>query len=93
MSLIANLSKRHLNHYTYLVPKISNIKHKRFESLLYKSGWELKRQNGSHKIFHHKEYTETIVVPYHLGKDVPPYVINDFLRTHKLTEKEFLNII
>jgi predicted RNA binding protein YcfA (HicA-like mRNA interferase family) len=38
---------------------------------LKKAGWRQIRQNGSHKILRNDHSPETIVLPYHRGKEVP----------------------
>ncbi len=48
--------------------------------LLKKNRWYEVRQKGSHKILRHDENDETIVLPYHRGKEVPSGTANKILK-------------
>lgn len=47
---------------------------------LKKAGWRQIRQKGSHKILRNEESPETIVLPYHRGKEVPTGTANRILK-------------
>lgn len=47
---------------------------------LKKAGWYEVRQKGSHKILRNKSSIETIVFPYHRGKEVPTGTANRILK-------------
>jgi len=48
--------------------------------LLKKNKWYEVRQKGSHKILRHDENEQTIVLPYHRGKEVPTGIANKILK-------------
>jgi len=39
--------------------------------MIKKNGWREVRQKGSHKIMRKEASSETIIFPYHRGKEVP----------------------
>ena len=47
---------------------------------LKKAGWRQIRQKGSHKILRNEGSPETIVLPYHRGKEVPTGTANRILK-------------
>lgn len=47
---------------------------------LKKAGWREIRQKGSHKILRNEKSSETIVLPYHRGKEVPTGTANRILK-------------
>jgi len=47
---------------------------------LKKVGWYQVRQKGSHKILRSDKSSETIVLPYHRGKEVPTGTANRILK-------------
>jgi len=48
--------------------------------LLKKNKWYEVRQKGSHKILRHNEMQETIILPYHRGKEVPKGLASKILK-------------
>lgn len=47
---------------------------------LKKVGWRQIRQKGSHKILRKETSTETIVFPYHRGKEIPTGTANRIMK-------------
>jgi predicted RNA binding protein YcfA (HicA-like mRNA interferase family) len=47
---------------------------------LKKNGWKEVRQKGSHKILRKEGNTNTIVFPYHRGKEVPTGTAKSILK-------------
>ena len=47
---------------------------------LKKAGWKEVRQKGSHKILRKENNQETIVLPYHRGKEVPTGTANRIMK-------------
>jgi predicted RNA binding protein YcfA (HicA-like mRNA interferase family) len=47
---------------------------------LKKAGWKEVRQRGSHKVLKKDGRKETIVLPYHRGKEVPTGTCNRILK-------------
>jgi predicted RNA binding protein YcfA (HicA-like mRNA interferase family) len=48
--------------------------------ILQKDGWYEIRQKGSHKILRKQETEETIIFPYHRGKEIPTGTCNRILK-------------
>jgi predicted RNA binding protein YcfA (HicA-like mRNA interferase family) len=47
---------------------------------LKKAGWRQIRQKGSHKILRNEDSPETIVFPYHRGKEIPTGTANRIMK-------------
>lgn len=47
---------------------------------LKKAGWRQIRQKGSHKILRRGDSPETIVFPYHRGKEIPTGTANRIMK-------------
>jgi len=47
---------------------------------LKKAGWRQIRQKGSHKILRNEKSKETIVFPYHRGKEIPTGTANRIMK-------------
>ena len=56
--------------------------------VLEKSGFQLVRQSGSHKIFKNEE-GKRATVPFHTGRILHPKVLRSVLREANLTNEEF----
>ena len=48
--------------------------------MLKKDGWKEIRQKGSHKILRKESSSETIVFPYHGGKEIPTGTANRIMK-------------
>jgi len=48
--------------------------------MLKKDGWKEIRQKGSHKILRKESSSETIVFPYHGGKEIPTGIANGIMK-------------
>ena len=62
-------------------------------SILYKAGFRLAGQKGSHiKLKHHLDPRKIVTVPFH-NKDVPRKTLMSILKQAGLTVKEFLKLL
>jgi predicted RNA binding protein YcfA (HicA-like mRNA interferase family) len=44
------------------------------------NGWYVHRQTGSHMHFRHPEKPNTVIVPYHAGKEIPSGLAHKLLK-------------
>lgn len=65
-----------------------NYSLKNLISLLEHKGYELRRVNGSHHIFYHKELKKVVVVPVHGNKDIPKGTFMSILRQAGISKDE-----
>ena len=65
-----------------------NYSPKNLISLLEHKGYELRRVNGSHHIFYHKELKKVVVVPVHGNKDIPTGTFMSILRQAGISKDE-----
>ncbi|PKL40307.1 MAG: type II toxin-antitoxin system HicA family toxin [Candidatus Riflebacteria bacterium HGW-Riflebacteria-1] len=59
---------------------------------LNKNGYNLNRQEGSHKIFRHPVYGRA-TVPDHAGKTIHPKIIKEIMVSMGLTLEKFLSLL
>ncbi len=69
--------------------KLPVIDAKTFEKLLFKLGFEIKRQKGSHVFYRHPDNRYT-TLPHHKGRDIGRSLIRQILREIKLAPEEFI---
>ncbi|MCL4392768.1 type II toxin-antitoxin system HicA family toxin [Patescibacteria group bacterium] len=67
---------------------ISLLKPKEVEKILLKNGFYIKRQTGSHRIYHNNELNAIVVVPFH-SKDIPKGTLGNIIKQSKLYYKHF----
>ncbi|MEO8512912.1 MAG: type II toxin-antitoxin system HicA family toxin [Ignavibacteria bacterium] len=60
------------------MPKIPRLKASEAESMLLKSGFELIRTKGSHRIYQRKN--QRITIPFHSGKILHPKIVKQVLK-------------
>lgn len=60
------------------------------EKILLSKDFYLKRQTGSHRIYHHAETKATVVVPFHT-QDIPAGTLRSIVQQSRLETKEFLS--
>lgn len=65
---------------------------KTFEKLLFKIGFTIKRQKGSHVFYRHPDGRYT-TLSHHQGRDIGRSLIRQILREIKLTPDEFIEEI
>lgn len=61
---------------------------KEVEKALRGKGFFLKRQTGSHRIYHHSVTKATVVVPFH-SRDLPRGTLRSIIQQSKLQPSEF----
>lgn len=71
------------------MPKFPSVRPKDIEKLLRKSGFILKRQTGSHRIYFNLKLDKTVVVPFH-SREIPQGTIRSIVKQSGLPEKVFL---
>lgn len=68
--------------------KLPSFKPRDLEKILFKNGFIIKRQTGSHRIYHHFKTEKTTVIPYH-SKDIPQGTLRSIIKQTGLEEKIF----
>lgn len=69
--------------------KLPSFKPRDLEKILLKNGFVVKRQTGSHRIYHNFKTEKTTVVPFH-SKDIPQGTLRSIIKQTGLEEKIFL---
>lgn len=72
--------------------KIPQIRPKELIKILEKSGFELRRQTGSHAVFRHPETKNMAIVPVH-AKDIKRGLLFGILRQAGISQEEFLKLL
>ncbi len=70
------------------MPKYPPLKPKEVEKIILRNDFSLKRQTGSHRIYHNPLTKATVVVPFH-SKDIPPGTLRSIIQQSKLEMSEF----
>lgn len=68
--------------------KLPSFKPRDLEKILLKNGFIIKRQTGSHRIYHNFKTAKTTVVPFH-SKDIPQGTLRSIIKQTGLEEKIF----
>jgi predicted RNA binding protein YcfA (HicA-like mRNA interferase family) len=71
------------------MPQLPAITARTMIRFLISSGFELKRQKGSHKFFAHPD-GRTATVPDHPGEDLGPGLLRKILNDIEVTREDFL---
>lgn len=69
--------------------KFPSFKPRDIERILVNNGFELKRQSGSHRVYHSQKTEKTTIVPFH-SKDIPSGTIRSIIKQSGLNESIFL---
>lgn len=69
--------------------KLPSFKPRDLERILLKNGFIIKRQTGSHRIYHNFKIEKTTVIPYH-SKDIPQGTLRSIIKQTGLNEEIFL---
>jgi len=64
---------------------------KKFEKFVLFVGCHFKRQSGDHRIYGREDLKRPVVFP--ADKEVPVFIIKNNLRTLRMSDEEYLNII
>jgi len=65
------------------------VRFREMESVLFRLGFELVRQKGSHVFYRHPD-GRTTTVPNHPGRDLARPLVREILREIKMTQEQFL---
>ena len=69
--------------------KLPSFKPRDLEKILLKNGFVVKRQTGSHRVYHNFKSEKTTVVPFH-SKDIPQGTLRSIIKQTGLNENIFL---
>lgn len=68
--------------------KFPSFKPRDLEKILLKNGFVIKRQTGSHRIYHNFKTEKTTVIPYH-SKDIAQGTVRSIIKQSGLNEDKF----
>lgn len=68
--------------------KLPTFKPKEVEKILLKHGFYIKRQSGSHRIYHNLKSDSIVVIPFH-SRDIAKGTLKNIIKQSKLTIEEF----
>jgi len=68
--------------------KFPSFKPRNLEKILLKNGFVIKRQTGSHRIYHNSKTEKTTVIPYH-SKDIAQGTVRSIIKQSGLNEDKF----
>lgn len=68
--------------------KLPSFRPRDLEKILLKNGFIIKRQTGSHRIYHNFKTDKTTVIPYH-SKDVARGTVKSIIKQSGLNEDRF----
>jgi len=71
------------------MPNLPSFKPREIEKILLANKFYLKRQTGSHKIYHHMETNAITIVPFH-SRDIAKGTVRSIIRQSKLSLEKFL---
>ncbi len=69
--------------------KLPSFKPRDLEKILLKNGFIIKRQTGSHRVYHNFKTEMTTVIPYH-SKDIAQGTVRSIIKQSGLNEDKFL---
>jgi len=69
--------------------KLPSFKPRDLEKILLKNDFIIKRQTGSHRIYHNFKTERTTVVPFH-SRDIPQGTLRSIIKQTGLNENIFL---
>jgi len=69
--------------------KLPQITPKKLLKVFIKQGFMIKRQTGSHRVYHNFKSEKTTVVPFH-SKDIPQGTLRSIIKQTGLNENIFL---
>lgn len=72
--------------------KLPIINATQFEKILFKLGFELIRQKGSHKFYKHSDGRYT-TLPHHKGEDLSRPLIREILKQVEISNEEFILLL
>lgn len=69
--------------------KLPSFKPRDLEKILLKNDFIIKRQTGSHRVYHSFKTEKTTIIPYH-SKDIAPGTVRSIIKQSGLNENKFL---
>ena len=70
------------------MPRLPLFKPRMVEKILLKNGFFVKRQTGSHRVYHNPETEKVVVVPFH-SREVARGTLRNIVRQSNLPDKAF----
>ncbi len=71
------------------MPSLPSLKPRDVEKILLQNDFYIKRQTGSHRIYHNIQNNAIVVVPFH-NQDIPKGTLRSIVRQSKLSLGAFL---
>lgn len=71
------------------MPNLPLLKPREIEKILLQNNFLIKRQTGSHRVYHNTKNTATVVVPFH-NQNIPKGTLRSIIRQSKLSFDKFL---
>lgn len=71
------------------MPNLPSFKPRAIEEILLANKFYLKRQTGSHRIYHHIETNAIAIVPFHT-RDIAKGTVRSIIKQSKLSLEKFL---
>ena len=71
------------------MPNLPSFKPREIEKILLANKFYLKRQTGSHRIYHNNEVNAITIVPFH-ARDIATGTVRSIIKQSKLPLKQFL---
>ena len=71
------------------MPNLPSLKPRDVEKILLYNNFYIKRQTGSHRVYHSTQTNAVVVVPFH-SKDVRKGTLRSIIRQSKLSLEAFL---
>lgn len=72
---------------------ITPVQWQKFEKFLLECGCIFVHQKGSHRVYTRPDLLRPIIVPVHVGTDLPPFVIRNNLRTLGCNEEAYMTFM
>lgn len=73
--------------------RLPRITARQAEKVIYKLGFQLLRQSGSHKIFFNDGINKRITLPQHGNKVIHPKIMKDIIRDSGVNPAKFIDLI
>lgn len=72
--------------------KLPIINARQFEKILFRIGFEIIRQKGSHRFYKHPDGRYT-TLPHHKGEDLSRPIIREILKQVEISNEEFILLL
>lgn len=71
------------------MPNLPSFKPREIEKILLANKFYIKRQSGSHRVYHHVKTNAIVIVPFH-SRDIPTGTLRSVIKQSKLPLEKFL---